>query len=98
MPGTYTPKTLGNPNAIRRHVDAGIEQSMQDALKALPKGKKGALVLYSDKHSMIRGALYGRKKGKLFGLLPGEWTYVATAGRTWTGDLEGAAAVGFSWP
>ena len=95
--GTYVPKTVGDPNAIRRFADAKIEEAMRDQLEKLPKGKRGALVLYADQNA-VKGAFYGRKPGKLFGILPaGEWTYIATAERTWSGELSGAAAVGYSW-
>lgn len=95
--GTYVPKTLGDPNEIRRFSNAKIEEAMKDQLSKLGKGKTGALVFYADQNE-IKGAFYGRKKGKFFGLLPaGEWTYVATASRTWDGELRGSAAVGYSW-
>jgi len=94
--GVYTPKTLGDPNAIRKFTDAGIESAMNAALANLPKKKHLALVLYGDKGA-IKGAIYGRKKGRFFGLgPPGEWTFVATAGRTWSGQLDAGVAVGYS--
>lgn len=97
MAGTYVPVTPGAANEIRKFADAGVEQAMQDALKNLAPGKSGALVLYGDQGG-IRGAIYGRKPCKLWGLVPaGEWTFVATAGRTWQGQLSGGAAVGYSW-
>jgi hypothetical protein len=70
---------------------------MKAALANLPKGKTGALVMYADKKG-INGAFYGRKKGKFFGLgPPGEWTFIATAGRTWDGTLNAGAAIGYSF-
>lgn len=93
----YVPATPSAANEIRRHADAKIEAAMRDALANLAPGKAGALVLYADQGG-VRGAIYGRKPGKLFGLLPaGEWSYVATAGRTWSGELSGGAAVAYSW-
>jgi hypothetical protein len=96
MAGTYVPVTPSAANEIRKHTDAGIEAAMRAQLAQLEAGKRGALVLYADQGG-IRGAIYGRKPGKLFGLLPGEWTYVATAGRTWDGQLSGGAAVAYAW-
>jgi hypothetical protein len=95
--GTYKPLTPQAPNEIRRFTDAGIEEAMKAQLAKLPKGRRGALVMYADLEG-VKGAIYSRKKGKFFGLLPpGEWSFVATAGRTWAGELHGGAAVGYSW-
>ena len=94
--GLYTPLTPSD-NAIRKFADAKIQESMNSVLKDLPAGKSGALILYADQGG-VRGAIYGRKPAKFFGLLPaGEWSYVATAGRSWSGKLEGSAALGYSW-
>jgi hypothetical protein len=95
--GVYVPATPSAADEIRRHTSAGVEAAMRDQLAALPSGKSGALVLYADQGG-IRGALYGRKPAKLWGLVPaGEWTFVVVAGRTWQGQLSGTAAVGYSW-
>lgn len=95
---SYTPLTVGQPNAIRKFADKNIEDSMKRALSNLPKGKSGAVVMYGDQEG-IHGAVYGRKKGRFFGLLPaGEWTYVGTLGTTYKGELSAGAAVAYSWP
>lgn len=98
MTGTYVPATPGGAaSEIRKHADSGIEASMRAALANLEPGKRGALVMYADQGG-VRGAIYGRKPGRLLGLLPpGEWSYVGTVARTWDGKLSGGAAVGYSW-
>jgi hypothetical protein len=95
--GVYTPKTVGSAKAIRKFGDQGIEAAMQKVLKNLPRGKRGAVVMYADKDG-VRGAVYGRQKGKLWFLPPGEWSYVGTLGTTYKGHLEAGAAVSYSWP
>jgi len=96
--GKYVPLTTSAPNAIRKYADLDVEASMKKVLDRLPSGKKGAVVMYADEGG-IRGAIYGRKKGRFFGLLPaGEWSYVGTLGTTYQGQLEGSAAVAYSWP
>lgn len=95
---TYIPATPSSPNAIRKFADAGIERAMRDVLSNLPKEKNGAVVAYADRDG-IKGAVYGRKPGKFWGLLPpGEWSYVGTLGTTFKGELTAGAAVAYSWP
>lgn len=95
---SYTAVTPSSPNAIRKFADSQIEKAMQDVLSNLPKEKSGAVVMYADKEG-VKGAIYGRKQGKFWGLLPpGEWTYVGTLGTTYKGELTVGAAVGYSWP
>lgn len=93
----YTPSTPAATNAIRKFADAQVQASMESVLKQLPANKAGAVVMYADEKG-VRGAVYGRKAGKFFGLLPpGEWSYVGTLGVTYKGVLEGGAAVAYSW-
>lgn len=97
MPGIYKPVTPQAPNEIRPFFDKEVEKTMKRALSNLKPGKTGALVMYADLEG-VSGAVYARKKGRFFGLLPpGEWSFVTTAGRTWAGELHGGAAVGYSW-
>lgn len=97
MPGKYVPVTPQSPNEIRPFFDKEIERTMKRALTNLEPGKRGALVFYADREG-INGAIYSRKPGKFFGLLPaGEWSFVGTMARTWSGELRGGAAVGYSW-
>lgn len=97
LPGFYLPTTRAAPNEIRRFTDSRIEEAMKAQLANIEPGKTGALVLYADQKA-IKGAIYGRRRGRLFGLLPpGEWSYVVTAERTWSGELTAAAAVGYTW-
>lgn len=93
---TYIPATPSSPNAIRKFADARIESSMKDVLSNLPQGKSGAVVMYADKEG-IKGAVYGRKPGRLWILPPGEWSYVGTVGTTYKGQLSAGAAVAYSW-
>jgi hypothetical protein len=95
---SYVPATPGSENAIRKFSDAGIEQAMRSVLGNLPEKKNGAVVMYADKDG-IKGAVYGRRPGKFFGLLPaGEWSYVGTLGTTYKGQLDVGVAVAYSWP
>lgn len=94
---SYNAVTPGAPNEIRKFTDKGIEAAMKAALSNLPEGKRGAVVMYADMEG-VRGAVYGRKPGKFFGLLPaGEWSYVGTIGSTYKGELTASAAVAYSW-
>lgn len=93
----YIAETPESPNAIRKFTQKGIESAMNAALANLPTGKRGAVVMYADKEG-VHGAVYGRKPGKFFGLLPaGEWSYVGTIGSTYKGALTAGAAVAYSW-
>lgn len=92
----YVPLTPSSPNAIQRFSDLGIEEAMKSQLDKLPKGKRGAIVMYADGGG-VRGAVYGRKPGRLWFLPPGDWSYSGTLGVDYKGKLEGAAAVGYSW-
>ena len=93
----YTPATLNADNAIRRFSDARIEEAMRAQLSKLPKNRSGAVVMFADEKG-IKGAVYGRKKGSFFGLLPpGEWSYVGTLGVDYQGRLSGGAAVAYHW-
>lgn len=94
--GTYTPATAGAANAIRNFSDSGIEASMRKQLANLEAGKRGAVVMYADADG-VKGAIYGRKPGKLWFLPAGEWSYVGTIGSTFKGELSGGAAVAYSW-
>jgi hypothetical protein len=94
--GTYVPATAGAANAIRNFSDAGIEASMRKQLANLEAGKRGAVVMYADADG-VKGAIYGRKPGKLWFLPAGEWSYVGTIGSTFKGELSGGAAVAYSW-
>ena len=94
---SYTPISVGSPNAIRRFADKGIEDSMKRVLANLPAKRSGAVVMYADKGG-VHGAVYGRKAGRFWGLLPaGEWTYVGTLGTSFQGKLDASAAVAYSW-
>jgi hypothetical protein len=71
-------------------------KSIDDALKTLPKGKRGVVVAHTDGKG-VRLVAMARKPGRFFGLLPpGEWSYVGTLGYA-KGRLDGAAAVAYSW-
>ena len=94
--GTYLPSTPSEPNAIRKFGDAGIESAMAKVLSNLSSGKSGAVVAYADKEG-VKGAVYGRKPGKLWFLPAGEWTYVGTVGTTYKGQLSAGAALMYSW-
>ncbi len=96
---TYFPKTVGSPTEIRPFAVAKIDKAMRDVLSNLPKNKRGALVVYADTESKeLKGAIYGRRPGRFFGLLPpGEWSYVVTGAVNMKGQLAGSAALGYSW-
>ena len=98
LPGSsvsgYHPTTT-DTGAIRRFSDKRIEDSISKALSGLGKGKRGAVVMYADKKG-VHGAVYGRKKGSLWFLPPGEWSYVGTLGTTYQGQLEAEAALAYS--
>ena len=95
--GQYIPVTPSSPNAIRRFGDADIEKSMMKVLDNLRPGKTGAVVAYADLEG-VKAAVYKRKKGNFFGLLPpGEWSYVGTLGVSYKGKLEGGAGVMYDW-
>ena len=98
-PGVYVPATPGVPGAIRRYANAGIEADMGAVLAGLAPGKSGAVVAHIDPETWtVRGAIYCRKPGRFFGILPpGEWSYVGTLGYTLKGKLDAGAAVAYSW-
>ena len=72
---------------------------MRAVLSGLAPGKAGAVVAHIDPETWtVRGAIYGRKPGRFWGILPpGEWSYVGTLGYTLGGKLEAGAAVAYSW-
>jgi hypothetical protein len=78
---------------IRQFNDSGIQKSIDRALAELPAGKKGAVVAYYDvKTRKMSGAVVAR--------LGRNWSVVGSL-RHRVGaplaDLEGGAAVRFTW-
>jgi 23S rRNA (guanosine2251-2'-O)-methyltransferase len=82
---------------VKKTCDHLVSIPQQGPVSSLNASVAGAVVMYADEKG-VRGAVYGRKAGKFFGLLPpGEWSYVGTLGVTYKGVLEGGAAVAYSW-
>jgi hypothetical protein len=110
--GTYHPATAPTPDEVRRWLDSqpkthalskaaeltGTQAAINAALKTLPKGRRGAVVMHGDVRTRaITASVFGRKPGRFFGLLPpGEWSYVGTVGFK-SGRLDGSAAVAYAW-
>lgn len=82
-------KTTKNGDEIRKFGDAGIQGAIDNVLKQIPPGKKGAVIMYANGEE-VRAGVYG-KIGK-------NWSYVGTLGRRWdTGAISGEAAVAFTF-
>jgi hypothetical protein len=98
-PGVYTHYGPTFPNAIRRYQDAGIEASMRAVLDNLRPGKRGAVVVFADVETQtLKAAVYSRRPGGFFGLLPpGDWSFVGTLGWKPGGTLEGGAGLAYDW-
>lgn len=74
---------------IRKLADTNIQGAIDRVLTQVPAGKKGAVVMYANGDE-VRAAIYGR--------LGRNWSYVATASRSWeTGKISGEAAVAFTF-
>lgn len=97
--GVYTPSGQSFPNAIRSYQNAGIEASMRAVLDNLRPGKRGAVVVFADAETQtLKAAVYSRRPGGFFGLLPaGEWSFVGTLGWKPGGKLEGGAGLAYDW-
>jgi len=92
MPKLVTTSGWGGTE-IRQFNDSEIQKSIDRALSDLPKGRKGAVVVYYDhKTRAVSGAVVAR--------LGRNWSVVGSL-RHRIGaaieDLEGGAAVRFAW-
>lgn len=82
-------KTTKSGDEIRKLGDAQIQSAIDNVLKQVPAGKKGAVVLYASGEE-VRAGIYG-KLGK-------NWSYCGTLGRSWaTGKINAEAAVAFTF-
>lgn len=82
-------KTTASGNEIRKLGDAQIQSAIDNVLKQVPAGKKGAIVLYASGEE-VRAGVYGR--------LGRNWSYCGTLSRSWsTGKIGAEAAVAFTF-
>ncbi len=82
-------KVTKGGDEIRKFADTNIQGAIDTVLKQLPTGKKGAAIFYANGDE-VRLGVYG-KIGR-------NWSYVATASRSWqTGKIGGEAALAYSW-
>jgi hypothetical protein len=73
---------------IRRFRELEIDAAIEKALATVPDGVNGAAVAYATTEG-ARLAVAGR--------LGHQWSIVVAAASDWSGELEGEAAVRFTW-
>lgn len=73
---------------IRKFVDSDINAAIDKALAQVPRDQNGAVIAFANKTD-IRLAVVG-KVGE-------HWSAVGVLDRPWNGQLDGEAAVRFSW-
>lgn len=76
------------PSDSRTPIADAVKASIADAFKAVPAGKRGALLVIADEHGAR--AMVAAKLGE-------HWKVAAEGGKPWAGPVTGTVSVIGAW-